>query len=808
MCGHRGIICQTPMAPHRVGAMHTSAVAGAGTDGIWIIGSACVAFGLVSLWALYEVFRSASLLRRHREQKQAISGARTRLQIHALLVVANALRCASMSTESMWLSSTIQSAGWWVCVSHMVPDLFFFVLYGLLILLWATLYYEVPSDGKWLTAGFWTTVALVCAGFGALAAYSWFVPNAAGVYTWFWSAAQFGLGGVYAVCLVLALFFGCKVAKKLQPEVPLSVSTGTSHVHSSSRSARSHPSSVATEDELNDLSAQRAVMRRVYILCGLCVVFFLVRGTLNIMAAAHVTRGYSGDASYGVPFSGSGHTFDVLSVIYTVSVFGVAELVPSLVMLFVTRNRATAAVGTYSASDLTHTHSSSMPDVLDATRLSSEARTSLLGLRSGRLDGEGRPGLGLGLGIGGDRRGHSHDRDGGYRFIRSTSFDPNLAIRSAYPQEIAPPGQVHSDGSLLRDDRGGYSYMYPGRGRYSYDRDRDHSGRDGRDSYPPRDGYVYPRGRTRDPVAEHRRGGVPAWEARAGSLPSRTAVGSGVRAPLTGHGRANYGSGGGRGSGSASGVSSHSYGSGMPPHSSTARGDGFLQRSGSFSSLSDHRDRSGDRDPYGYGSGSGERRPGGHSSRGGPRGHGRSASEHSSSAGRPDSRPAFGGSLPGSAASNSASVSAGAPEGGSGPWYSYSDRTSRSGSGTADGTTSRSRSDPASVVDRRQIELHDSGEMAMDAPVLHHHHHGHDGLSSSPRPGRGLHSGLPTGTGRDHGEPEDRAGVDPGMLPEGSLRPGIGESGRMASTGSLDLATRMHMQRAFDRADSGDLPSS
>lgn len=65
-------------------------------------------------------------------------------------------RCHSAHAEGHYFE-------WYACIVHFVPDLFFMVLYGLLVLLWATLHYDsIPlSPQRFLETVFWTIVAVV-----------------------------------------------------------------------------------------------------------------------------------------------------------------------------------------------------------------------------------------------------------------------------------------------------------------------------------------------------------------------------------------------------------------------------------------------------------------------------------------------------------------------------------------------------------------------------------------------------------------------------------------------------------------------
>ena len=136
----------------------------------------------------------------------------------------------------------------------------------------------------------------------------------------FWRASEAFLGSVYTIALCVSLFFGCKVVSKLRPP-PTDLQSQSRHSGNGDAGATAaspgHLAAAhASEADARELAAQRAVMRRVFALCALCVVFFLLRGVLNLLSLAGLvpatTHGYPYMDPVANPDARRAFTFDVV----------------------------------------------------------------------------------------------------------------------------------------------------------------------------------------------------------------------------------------------------------------------------------------------------------------------------------------------------------------------------------------------------------------------------------------------------------------------------------------------------------------
>lgn len=230
---------------------------------------------------------------------------------------------------------------WWACLVHTLPDLVFMTIYSLLILFCAQLYYvamDVPYEG--LKIGFFFINMVLYAAYATIATYSWYQHP----YTLFWDGVEWGTGVIYCASIVAILYYGWRVAQLLRPE-----SNGTQAI-------------VLEPDVSRDVQKQRLIVRRVMLLCAVCVLIFSMKAGLSLATVLNVYRNQD-----GVPLSrGSGpngNSFAINRYVFDVIVYSAVELVPSWMVLAITHRRRYKPVpGKGSTRSSDETQSSSRAD--------------------------------------------------------------------------------------------------------------------------------------------------------------------------------------------------------------------------------------------------------------------------------------------------------------------------------------------------------------------------------------------------------------------------------------------------------------
>eukprot|EP00164_Ancoracysta_twista_P001461 GFYU01001907.1.p1 GENE.GFYU01001907.1~~GFYU01001907.1.p1 ORF type:complete len:316 (-),score=45.48 GFYU01001907.1:501-1448(-) len=257
-------------------------------------------FSAVSLAAGVEIIRNY-LLFRLEPVLTSSTGWSFRKWFHFLIALSSALRACSIVAIIEWgdpVSDT--KASWWNYVFRSLPGIVFFSTFSLLILFWAQLYYSAVMRESAQTArivpflepAFFLVNGAIYITFASLALATY---NNEG-YKQFGVDCLYLLGVSYIVGALGCLVFGRKVAKQL------------SH-------GPSDPS---------QFPGKRLVLARVFSLGLLCTFVFIVRGVYCFLAIGL-------DLHYR-PESVSPYQWDGI-------VYAVVELLPSIAVLFLTRQR-------------------------------------------------------------------------------------------------------------------------------------------------------------------------------------------------------------------------------------------------------------------------------------------------------------------------------------------------------------------------------------------------------------------------------------------------------------------------------------
>lgn len=213
---------------------------------------------------------------------------------------------------------------------HTAPDLFFMSVYSLIILFCAQLVYvarDVPFGG--IKLAFLGINFLIYAAYGVLGAYALYAKQ----YMLFWHGTEWGSAVVYCISILAVLYYGNGVAGML----------------------RLDPGEGGSVD-YRDVQRQRFVFRRVTGLVGSCVLIFAIKATLGFLTVLNLVNNEE-----GVPLDKDNH-FLVNRSVYGLIVFAVVELLPSWVILAITRRREQRRSGSKeSRESSTGTHSSHQP---------------------------------------------------------------------------------------------------------------------------------------------------------------------------------------------------------------------------------------------------------------------------------------------------------------------------------------------------------------------------------------------------------------------------------------------------------------
>lgn len=209
---------------------------------------------------------------------------------------------------------------WWGCLVNTFPDLFFVTIYTLLILFCAQLYYvaiDWPYDK--LKTGFAFANVGIWLAYGAVAVYS--VEKAK--YSLFWTATEYGVGVLFCLGILAAAYYGWRVREHLQPRTV----------------SESQPITL-DHDSNKDVQFRRLIVRRVTILCSVCIFVFAIKAAAALALATRLVK-----SEEGLPFRFGSSSYLLPRKEYDVIVFAVVELLPSLLVLWITHRRGYSPVG-------------------------------------------------------------------------------------------------------------------------------------------------------------------------------------------------------------------------------------------------------------------------------------------------------------------------------------------------------------------------------------------------------------------------------------------------------------------------------
>ena len=281
---------------------------------IYILYVCTVAFFAVALFCVYEFFRNHTKSgnnnsnngpnqrdsnNNNRTSIEESNGWATRKVFHLLLFVANLSRGIALVVEILLQDSLAKKDAWFMSLAHAFPDLAFLSTYSFLVLFFAQLYYS--SQGRVvanLHSYFFfanASVYLVCV---VIAIYTG--PTGSSRYAQFRLILEYVLGSIFAISGLGVLYYGCSIIKELEK------------------------SGAVTYPE------QRTVLKRVRIACLVCVTLFLSRAIYGMVFAAHSS------ADMGYPHGWQRERYLVDGIEYAL-----VELIPSVVILCVTRRRTT-----------------------------------------------------------------------------------------------------------------------------------------------------------------------------------------------------------------------------------------------------------------------------------------------------------------------------------------------------------------------------------------------------------------------------------------------------------------------------------
>ncbi len=283
---------------------------------IYILYSCTAAFFAVALFCVYEFFRNHDIIRGTKNTSGQLDGSNnnraaieesngwaTRKVFHLLLFVANLSRGVALVVEILLKDSLSEKDAWFMSLAHAFPDLAFLSTYSFLVLFFAQLYYS--SQGRVvanLHSYFFfanASVYLVCV---VIAIYTG--PTGSSRYAQFRLILEYVLGSIFAISGLGVLYYGCSIIKELEK------------------------SGAVTYPE------QRTVLKRVRIVCFVCVTLFLSRAIYGIAFAAQDST------DMGYPHGWQKERYLVDGVEYTL-----VELIPSVVILCVTKRRTVGGGG-------------------------------------------------------------------------------------------------------------------------------------------------------------------------------------------------------------------------------------------------------------------------------------------------------------------------------------------------------------------------------------------------------------------------------------------------------------------------------
>ena len=279
---------------------------------VYVLYFCIAAFFAVAAFCVYEFFLNGAGVRENgdedrsrrssssasRSSVEEASGWATRRVFHLLLFVANLSRAIALIVEVLLRDSLSKEDAWFMSLAHAFPDLAFLSTYSFLVLFFAQLYYS--SQGRVvanLHSYFFcanASVYLLCV---VIAIYTG--PTGSSRFAQFRLILEYVLGSIFAISGLGILYYGCNIIKELERKTGAVV----------------YPE-------------QQAVIRRVRIVCLLCVTLFLCRAIYGIAFAARAST------DMGYPRGWQRERYLVDGIEYTL-----VELIPSVVILCVTRRR-------------------------------------------------------------------------------------------------------------------------------------------------------------------------------------------------------------------------------------------------------------------------------------------------------------------------------------------------------------------------------------------------------------------------------------------------------------------------------------
>eukprot|EP00743_Colponemidia_sp_Colp-15_P003577 GILK01003859.1.p1 GENE.GILK01003859.1~~GILK01003859.1.p1 ORF type:complete len:336 (+),score=34.51 GILK01003859.1:62-1069(+) len=265
---------------------------------LWLVYTEIALFSVVSIVCVIQLVLHYRIKSPAQGSAAQSAGWSFRKYFHVLLCLANSARTASLILEIALDNDNADSMrAWWNSLAHSFPSLLFLSTYSVLILFWAQLYYAATLVSYpllrptfvFLNISIYCIFVVVSMLTAMLHAYSEYQ-----IYT------LFIIGVIHLIVAAGFIYYGVKVSVQL-----------------SSRKNR------------YTFSARSMVLKRVLFLAIFCTVIFLVRGAYDVAVATHLFQDY-------YPEGASHYAWDGL-------VFFIAELLPSVVILILTRRRAADA---------------------------------------------------------------------------------------------------------------------------------------------------------------------------------------------------------------------------------------------------------------------------------------------------------------------------------------------------------------------------------------------------------------------------------------------------------------------------------